>query len=215
MNSTRIVLVDDHTLVREGLKQLLEKQPDIELVGEASNGEEAIAVLAKVRPDVALMDLSMPTLSGIDATRRVHECSPETKVLALTVHEGEGYVREFLKAGARGYLLKRATTEELVRAIRIVGAGGIYVDPRVSGTLVENMIEPERGAATRVLDLSERETDVLRRIALGYANKEIANQLNLSVKSIETYRARAMEKLGLRDRVDIVRLATERGWFST
>jgi DNA-binding NarL/FixJ family response regulator len=213
MATLRILLVDDHAVVREGLKRLIAEQPDIEVVGEASDGHEAIEHVKTLRPDVVMMDVSMPRLSGVEATRELKGICPATRILALTVHEDEAYVREFLKAGAAGYLLKRAPTEELVRAIRAVAGGGVYIDPRVTTRLVQMLSQPERASTSTTLDLSERETEVLRLIAQGYANKEIAAQLDLSVKTVETYKARSMEKLGLRSRVDIVRVAVERGWL--
>lgn len=213
MSKLRIILVDDHAVVREGLKRLLEGQSDFDLVGEAADGREAVEQVKTLQPDLVMMDVSMPLLNGIDATRVMKSVRPETKILALTVHEDDGYVREFLKAGAAGYLLKRASTEELVRAIRVVMSGGIYVDPRVAGSLVNTLVRPNHSAASATVELSDRETEVLRLIALGYANKEIAAQLDLSIKTIETYKARSMEKLGLKSRVDIVRLAGERGWL--
>lgn len=212
MNRLRILLVDDHALVREGLKRVLETQADLKLVGEAVDGADAVNLAAQLRPDLILLDLSMPILGGIDAIGRLLQTVAGVRIVALTVHESEGYVSEFLKAGGRGYLLKRATTDELLRAIRTVGAGDIYVDPRVSRTLVEHMVGIKRTSPTS--ELSERENEILRFIALGYANKQIADRLELSVKSIETYKARAMEKLHLRSRVDIVRLACERGWYT-
>lgn len=212
MKRMRILLVDDHVLVREGLKRVLEAQPDLELVGEAADGEQAVEQAERLRPDIVLMDLSMPLLSGIDATRRLAKSAPGMRVIALTVHESEGYVCEFLRAGAHGYLLKRATSEELLRAVRMVGAGERYVDPRVSRALFAQIIGT--GNHPTALDLSDREGEVLRLIAFGYANKEIAARLDVSVKSVETYKARAMEKLGLRSRVDIVRLARDSGWFT-
>jgi DNA-binding NarL/FixJ family response regulator len=212
MKRLRILLVDDHVLVREGLKRVLEAQPDFELAGEADDGRKALEEAARLRPDLALIDLSMPLLGGIDVTRQLAQSSPALRIIGLTVHESEGYVYEFLKAGAHGYLLKRATTEELLHAVRTVGAGGTYVDPRVSRTLVEHLVGTKVGTTGPAL--SDRETEVLRLIAFGYANKEIAAQLDVSVKSVETYKARAMEKLNLRGRVDIVRLANERGWFA-
>lgn len=212
MNRIRILLVDDHVIVREGLKRVLETQPDLHLVGEACDGAEAVERVSELRPDLVLIDLSMPGMGGIDATNRLVKAVPSVRVVALTVHESEAYVSEFLKSGAQGYLLKRASTEELLRAIRVVGDGGVYVDPRVSRTLVEQLIGVRGG--TPGSELSERETEILRFIALGYANKEIADRLKLSIKSIETYKARAMEKLKLRSRVDIVRFGCERGWYT-
>jgi two-component system, NarL family, response regulator NreC len=214
MTKIRILLVDDHAVVREGIKRLIDSHPDIELVGEAADGTEAVTAVDQLRPDVVMMDVSMPRLNGIDTTRQLRDAAPESKILALTVHEDDGYVREFLKAGALGYLLKRASTEELIRAIRIVAGGGVYVDPRVAETLVRTLVQPANVPPSPAAELSERECEVMRLIALGYANKEIASQLDLSIKTIETYKARSMEKLGLRSRVDIVRLATERGWFA-
>jgi DNA-binding NarL/FixJ family response regulator len=213
MSNVRILLVDDHAVVREGLKRLIADQPDIEVVGEASDGHEAIEHVKTLRPDVVMMDVSMPHMSGVEATRELKGICPDTRILALTVHEDDAYVRAFLKAGAAGYLLKRAPTEELVRAIRAVASGGVYVDPRVTSRLVHTLSHAERPGAAATMDLSERESEVLRLIARGYANKEIAAQLNLSVKTVETYKARSMEKLGLRSRVDIVRVAVERGWL--
>jgi DNA-binding NarL/FixJ family response regulator len=213
MSKLRLLLVDDHAVVREGLKRLIGGQPDLEVVGEASDGNEAIARMKELQPDVVMMDVSMPGLSGVDATAQLKALCPAVRVLALTVHEDDAYAREFLKAGAVGYLLKRASTEELLRAIRAVAAGKIYLDPRIADRLVNTLIEPERARSSAIAELSEREAEVLRLIALGYANKEIAAQLDLSIKTIETYKARSMEKLGLRSRVDIVRIAVERGWL--
>jgi two-component system, NarL family, response regulator NreC len=214
MDKVRILLVDDHAVVREGIKRLIDTQADIELVGEASDGREALQKAGELRPDIVMMDVSMPHLNGIEATRQMKALAPSTKILALTVHEDEAYVREFLRAGATGYLLKRASTEELVRAVRAIAGGDVYIDPRVAQTLVNTIMQRESPRAARPLDLSEREAEVMRLIALGYANKEIAAQLALSVKTVETYKARSMEKMGLKSRVDIVRLAADRGWLN-
>lgn len=209
----RIILVDDHGVVREGIKRLLERHADIEVVGECHDGREALQQIQKLRPDVVMMDISMPGMSGFEATRSVKQSWPETRVIALTVHEDDAYIREMLEAGAVGYLLKRAPTEELVRAVRVVADGGTYIDPRVADTVVKAMTQPSHSATYATLSLSEREAAVLRAIALGYSNKEIADQLKLSVKTVETYKARAMEKFGLKSRVEIVRLAAQRGWL--
>lgn len=214
MTTLRILLVDDHAIVREGLKRLIAGQPDIEIVGEASDGHEAIAAVTTLQPDVVMMDVSMPGLSGVDATRELVRICPRIRILALTVHEDEAYAREFLQAGAAGYLLKRAPTDELIRAIRAVADGQIYLDPRIANRIVSTLIEPQRLTTAATVELSDREKEVMRLIALGYANKEIAARLDLSVKTVETYKSRSMEKLGLRSRVDIVRLAMERGWLT-
>jgi DNA-binding NarL/FixJ family response regulator len=210
----RIVLVDDHAVVREGRKRLLEGQSDIDIVGEASDGREAIDRIVTLQPDVAVMDVSMGLISGAQATREVRQRCPKTKVLALTVHEDRSYMHEMLEAGAAGYLLKRAAGDELVGAIRAVAASGVYVDPRIAGKLITALGSSRPASSDRRDVLSERETEVMRLIAQGFTNKEISAQLGVSVKTIETYKARSMEKLGLRSRVDIVRIATERGWLN-
>ena len=213
MTKLQIVLADDHAVVREGLKRLIEAQPDMKVIGEASDGREAVDKVVRLCPEVAVFDVSMGELNGVEATRRVRELCPATKVLALTVHEDKSYLRELLDAGAVGYVLKRAAADELVRAIRAVATGGIYVDPRVAGKLLRTFVEPHTTSPDATNDLSERETAVMRLIAQGYTNKEIAAQLGVSVKTVETYKARSMDKLGLRSRVDIVRIGTERGWL--
>lgn len=213
MTKLQILLADDHAVVREGLKRLIEAQPDMMVVGEAADGREAVEKASRLCPDVAVVDVSMGEMSGVDATRQLREVCPKTKVLALTVHEDKSYLRELLDAGAVGYVLKRAAADELVRAIRSVATGGIYVDPRVAGKLLRTFVEPQAAASDATADLSERETAVMRLLAQGYTNKEIAAQLGVSVKTVETYKARSMDKLGLRSRVDIVRIGTERGWL--
>ena len=208
----RIVLADDHPVVREGLKLLVNAQADMRVVGEAADGEEAWRVAKELQPDVLVIDLSMPTLGGAEATQRVRRDCPEVKVLALTVHEERLYVTQLLRAGASGYILKRAASADLVRAVRTVAAGGTYIDPSVAGALVEEYLDA--GAGQPADDsLSDREREVLLRIARGFSNKEIAATLGLSVKTVETYKGRMAEKLGLRSRVDIVRYAARRGWL--
>lgn len=210
----RIVLADDHAVVREGLKHLVNAQPDMEVVGEAADGEAAWRAARELAPDVLVMDLSMPVLSGAEATERVRRDCPGVKILALTVHEESVYLELQLRAGASGYVLKRAAAVDLVRAVRTVAAGGTYIDPSIAGTLVEGYLGAREIAADAPHDaLSEREREVLVRIARGYSNKEIAAQLALSVKTVETYKARMAEKLGLRTRVDIVRYAARQGWL--
>ena len=210
----RIVLADDHALVREGLRMLLDAQPDMQVVGEAGDGEGAYDAARALRPDVLVIDLSMPGIGGSEATARVRRDCPDVRVLALTVHEERVYLAQLLRAGAAGYVLKRAAPADLVRAIRTVMAGGVYLDPVVADLVVGGFLEQERAeAAPAVAPLSEREEAVLRRIARGFSNKEIAAELALSVKTVETYKARVAEKLGLRTRVDIVRYAARQGWL--
>jgi DNA-binding NarL/FixJ family response regulator len=210
----RVVLADDHAVVREGLKALVNAQPDMRVVGEAADGEAAWRIAKELVPDVLVLDLSMPLLGGADATARVRRDCPTVKVLALTVHEEQLYLTQLLRAGASGYVLKRAAAVELVRAVRSVASGGTYVDPSLTGTLVAGYLDAERAAEPPEHDaLSDREREVLLRIARGFSNKEIAAELGLSVKTVETYKARMSEKLGLRTRVDIVRYAAQRGWL--
>jgi len=212
----RVVLADDHPIVREGLKRLVDAQPDMRVVGEASDGEEAWRAARTLAPDILVMDLSMPVLAGAEATARVRRDCPGVKVLALTVHEERVYLTQLLRAGASGYVLKRAASAELVRAVRAVAAGGTYIDPSLAGTLVEGYLGAEAATDQPAHDvLSSREREVLLRIAQGFSNKEIAAELALSVKTVETYKARVAEKLDLRSRVDMVRYAARKGWLGT
>ncbi len=214
MRKLRIFLADDHVVVREGLRRLIDSEKDMEVVGEANDGREALSRAPELNPDIAVMDISMPDLNGAQTTQRLKRMTPAIKVLALTVHEDTSYLRELLDAGASGYVVKRAAGDELIRAIRAVAAGGVYIDPRVAGKVISTYARIKPGA-TSSIELSERETEVLKLIAKGHTNKEIAGQLGVSVKTIETYKARSMDKLGLRSRVDIVRVVGERGWLAT
>lgn len=210
----RVVLADDHAVVREGLKALVNAQVDMRVVGEAADGEAACRAAKELSPDVVVMDLSMPLVNGTEATARVRRDCPDVKVLALTVHEERLYLVQLLRAGASGYVLKRAASAELVRAVRTVAAGGTYLDPSIAGTLVQGYLGGNDAAEPAPPDnLSERERQVLLRIAKGFSNKEIAATLGVSVKTVETYKARMIEKLGLKSRVDIVRYASQRGWL--
>lgn len=214
MNKCRIFLVDDHGVVREGIKRLLERRSDMEVVGESEDGLQALEKIKESCPDVVMMDISLPGLSGIELTQRVREACPSARVIALTVHEDEGYIREILRHGAVGYLLKRIPTEELALAVRTVADGGTYIDPRVASKVVRVIVDAKRQEdAAPGPALSDREESVLQAIAKGHSNKEIAALLNIGLKTVETYKARAMEKLGLKSRVDIVRTATARGWL--
>jgi DNA-binding NarL/FixJ family response regulator len=214
MSKIRVLLADDHAVVREGLKALLTSQPDIEVVGEAADGPSAVSLTAELDPDVVVVDVSMPGLSGAQVTERLLAARPDRKVLVLTVHEDKGYLRQLLEAGAAGYVLKRAAASELVQAIRTVAGGGTYLDPSLAGSVVDDFVRPAPERETPAVELSEREAEVVRLIALGYSNKEIAAQLKLSVKTVETYKTRSMEKLHIRSRVDIVRYAAKRGWLA-
>ena len=214
MGKLRIFLADDHPVVREGLKSLINAQPDMEVIGEAADGRLTLRRAKQLQPDVAVIDISMPELNGAQVTERLKVTCPQMRVLALTVHEDASYLRQLLQAGASGYVLKRGAAEELIHAIRTVAAGGVYLDPSLAGRLVSSYLgrQPPDPTAQRG-DLSERETEVLRLIALGYSNKEIAAQLGIGVRTVETYKTRLMEKLELRSRADIVRYAVQQGWL--
>jgi DNA-binding NarL/FixJ family response regulator len=215
MTEVRVFLADDHAVVREGLKALIASQPGMAVVGEAADGLAACELVPGVRPDVVVMDLSMPGLTGSQATERLQREFPSAKVLALTVHEDKGYLRQLLAAGAAGYVLKRAAADELVHAIRVVAAGGVYLDPALAGKVVGGFVRRSGGddGPPAGADLSDREAAVIRLTAAGYAAKEIAAQLDLSAKTVETYKARALVKLGLESRADVVRYAAQRGWL--
>jgi len=211
MTTLRILLADDHPIVRGGLKALIDGQPDMTVVGEACDGVEALERAQALRPDVVIMDLSMPNVGGAESTQRIKEVCPEVKVLALTAHEERGYAELALRAGASGYVLKRTTGEDLVRAIRAVAGGGVYLDPSIAAQVGVGRQGP---GANVTHELSEREGEVLRMIAQGHAMKEIAAALSVGTRTLETYRARAMEKLALKTRAEVVRYAVQRGWLT-
>ncbi len=209
----RIVLVEDQTILRQSLRVLVEAEPDLEVVGEADDGGEAVRQAELLRPDVVVMDVSMPQMDGVQATEAIRRAFPDVKVVILSVHETRSYVQRALQAGASGYVVKRSAAEVLIQALRAVATKGVYLDPIVAPVLVADS-RPLPDATPSGEELSEREAEVLRLIARGYANKEIAAQLDVSVKTVETFKARAMEKLGLRSRVDIVRHAVAQGWLA-
>ncbi len=203
----RVAIADDHPLIREGVRHLLEAQPDFEVCGEAVDGAGALALVEQLRPDVIVLDLAMPELNGISAAAEITSRFPETRVVALTMHEEASYVRKALSAGACGYVVKRAVTEGLVRAVRAVACGGRYIDPLLAGLLAEI-------AADVRPQLSQREREVLTQIARGFGNNEIAIDLNISPRTVETYKARITEKLGLRTRSEIVAYVNSQGLLS-
>jgi DNA-binding NarL/FixJ family response regulator len=216
LDKLRILLVDDHVVVREGLKALINAQADMEVIGESGDGRSAVALAQDLRPDVAIVDVSMPEVGGAQATEQLRQVCPATKVLALTVHEDKGYLRLLLEAGASGYALKRAPAEELIHAVRTVASGGVYLDPFLASRVVGSLVRrpSSRGETLRVEPLSDRENEVVLLLARGYSIKEIAAQLSIGVKTVETYKARSLEKLGLRSRADLVRYAIQRGWLT-
>jgi two-component system response regulator NreC len=209
----RIVLVEDHTVVREGLRMLLASHPDLEVVGEAGDGREAVQCVENLRPDLVLMDLSMPGKDGMEATREIKRRFPETKILALTVHDSEEYVLVALKAGADGYILKKATHAELVMAIRSVLAGEPYLSPGVSDKVIKGYLAGKktlRGTASWDM-LTPREMEVLKLIAEGYKSKEIAEHLFISVNTVEKHRNNIMKKLDLHSASGLTAFAIKKG----
>jgi two-component system, NarL family, response regulator NreC len=211
----RLLVADDHAILRSGLRVLLAGQPDMEVVGEASDGAEAVREALASHPDVVLMDVAMGSENGLDATRRIKEQAPEIKVLVLSMYDDESYLRRALEAGASGYALKRAADTDLLSAIRAVARDEMYLHPALTRVVVTDLLRRDSSPASapRPLDphLSEREVEVLRLVALGHTNQEIADALYLSVKTVESYKARLMEKLGLRGRAALVRYAVEAG----
>ncbi|MFN3325099.1 MAG: response regulator [Bryobacteraceae bacterium] len=204
----RILLADDHGVVRQGFSLILSAQPDMEIVGEASHGREAVELAQSLRPDVVVMDVAMPELNGIEATRRIAASSPRSRVLALSMHKDSVYVREILRAGARGYLLKDSIDRDLLAAIRSVARGEGYISPAVSDAVLSDY----RRHVTDPLDLlSSREREVLQLIAEGKTNKEVASALNLSVYTVDAHRGRIMDKLNLHSVGELIRFAVRSG----
>ena len=211
----RIVLADDHPIVLDGLRNLIRAERDFELAGEAASGLSALKIIREQRPDVAVLDISMPELNGIVLCRRLAGEMPALKLLVLTLHEDRAYLNQALEAGVRGYVLKRSAVENLVQAVRAVMVGGLYIDPAIVGRVFESKQVNKRLAARKGVApaLTDREADVLKMAALGFTNKEIASRLDVGVKSIETYKARGLEKLGLKTRAELVRYASGQGWL--
>ncbi|MBX0328982.1 response regulator transcription factor [Oscillochloris sp. ZM17-4] len=211
-----IFLVDDHMVVRAGLKMLISAQSDMVVVGEAEDGESAWREIKDRCPNVVIMDISMPVMNGIQATERIKQVCPEVKVLVMSVHDDTSYLRQMLAVGAAGYILKHTAADALIQAIRVVAAGGLYLEPSLAEHVVDRYVRrPTAATALLGTELSEREREVVSGVVQGYSNKEIATQLSLSVKTVETYRARAMEKLGLTSRAALVRYAIDHGWLHT
>ena len=204
----RVLLADDHAMVRKGFRMILEAQPDMEISGEAGNGREAVELAEKLHPDVVVMDVAMPELNGIEATRRLASSSPHSRVLALSMHKDSVYVREILRAGARGYLLKDSIDTDLINAVRAVARGDGYISPGVSDAVLSDY----RRHVSDPLDLlTSREREVLQMIAESKTNKEIAASLNLSVYTVEAHRGKIMEKLNLHSTGELVRFAVRHG----
>ena len=209
----RILLADDHVTMRHGLRLLIDSQPDMKVVSEASDGSAAMQNALAVKPDVIVMDISMPGMNGLAATRALKEKQPDVVIVTLTRHGDDAYVQELLRAGVAGYVLKQSAPAELLQAIRAAAAGGHYLDSALTGRVTARLLGRADKVNQPAATLSERETAVLRLIASGYSNKEIAARLSLSVKTVEAHKANAMRKLGLTGRIGIVKYAVLQGWL--
>jgi len=210
----RILVADDHAIVRQGLKLLIDSQPDMEVVAEAADGTAALEQAGATKPDIAILDISMPRMNGLLATKTLKQRQPDVRVIALTRHEDERYVEELLRAGASGYVLKQSPPANFLKALRAVAAGGIYLDPSMTPRVANGLLgAPKQPVADGAGKLTDRETEVLRLVAIGHSNVEIASQLDISVKTVEVHKANAMRKLGLSGRVDVIRYGVLRGWL--
>ena len=211
MATTRLLLVDDHTLFRAGLKSLLEAEKGFEVVGEAANGDEGVDRVRELKPDIVVMDLSMPGSNGLEATRRIAALGLKTRVLVLTVHAEEEYLVPVVEAGASGYLSKTSADQELVTALRVVARGEVYLPPKATRLLLQQYRNATPDTSQKLQDLSAREREVMALTAEGFSSREIGEKLFISPKTVDTYRARIMEKLGLNHRSELVRFALKTG----
>ena len=213
MAALRVMLVEDHLTVRQGLKLLIDSQSDMTVVGEASDGATAIACAVDLEPDIVVMDIAMPGVNGLVATRSIRDRVPGAAIVTLTRYSDDAYLQELLRAGVSGYVLKQSASAELLQAIRAVAAGGQYLDSAITARVTGGFMSREGQKNRQQPSITDREAHVLRLIAWGHSNKEIAAQLDLSVKTVEVHKANAMRKLALRGRIDIVRYAVLRGWL--
>lgn len=212
MKTIQILLVDDHTIFRAGVRVLLEMQPDFKVIGEAEDGTKALTLTRELRPDVVLMDIAMPGVDGLSAARQIKELAPLTKIILLTQHENKEYIRPALKIGAEGYVLKRAAADELVMAIRAVHQGKSFLDSNVTSTILADYCKDGKtGTNTDYKQLSEREREILVMLARGYSNRQIAEFLKISPKTVDFHRARIMNKLGIKGRVALAQYALRHG----
>lgn len=207
----RILIADDHGLIRAGLRALLQEVAEISVVGEAEDGPAALRCIAELQPDIVLMDISLPGLSGIEVTRQVRNISPMTRVLMLTVHEDEGMLRESIRAGAHGYILKRAVDSDLIQAIRVIAQGHMYIYPSLTSALVKDLSPHKASSEPAIEALTPREREVLMLLARGYTNRQIAAEMNLSTRTIEGHRSSLVDKLGISSRVELMNYVEEHG----
>ena len=214
MPKAKILLVEDHIVVRQGIKALLSDEPDLEIVGEADDGRAALLAVLKLQPDLVLMDISMPGLNGIEATRQIRQRHPEVKVVVLSMHANEEYVFQVLRAGASGYVLKQSDSSEVLTAIRAALSGGSFLSPPISRAVIDDYVRraEARGQESDLDLLTSREREVLQLLAEGLSNREIAEQLNISVKTVETHRSNMMNKLDVDSKTELVKYALRKGW---
>jgi DNA-binding NarL/FixJ family response regulator len=210
----RVLLVENHEMVREGVRAMVNSQPDMQVIGEAGDGRTAVQLADELTPDVVVMDISMPDMNGLQATEKIKQRCPAVKILTLTRHTDLGFLQQMLGAGASGYVLKQSAAKELLHAVRTVAAGGKHLDPAIAEKVIGGFArERSKTRAVSPQSMSDREAEVIRLIALGYSNKEIAARLEISVKTVEVHKANAMRKLDMRSRIDIVRYAMLQGWL--
>jgi DNA-binding NarL/FixJ family response regulator len=215
MNTLRVLLADDHTLVRAGIRALLEEIPEVTVIAETGDGREALDLMRKHRPDIALLDIGMPGLNGLEIAQRAGKECPSTRILILSMHAGDTYVAQALQAGVAGYLLKDAAVDELPLAIKAVMRGEAYLSPAISRKVMDGFLHGHEGAANPLAELTSRQREILQLIAEGHSTKEIASILNVSVKTVETHRLNMMERLGIHDIPGLVRLAIRAGLISS
>ncbi|MEE8357038.1 MAG: response regulator transcription factor [Anaerolineales bacterium] len=211
----RVLIADDHTIVRSGVRLLLEAETDIEVVGEALDGQEALALVEQLHPNVVLMDIAMPGVDGLEATKKIMSQWPETRILVLTMHRSDEYFFEMIKAGASGYVLKGAKTSELIHALRVVAKGEVFLYPSMAGKLVKGYLSSLDGSKNALSNLSKREQEILRLLADGYTNKEIAEKLFVSPSTVHSHRSNLMNKLNLNSRRDLIEYTRQKGILGT